>query len=145
MSSAQLSLAQAPDGGLVVQFAGPWLLRSERPSPHELESALDPARVRREIVALGVAPFFSTVVCGGETRERKPHPEPLLVALDRLGVAPGESAYVGDSPEDVMMARAAGAIAIGIPGGFPNRSALERAAPHVFAADLESALSALFG
>jgi phospholipid/cholesterol/gamma-HCH transport system permease protein len=47
MSSAQLSLAQAPDGGLVVQFAGPWLLRSERPAPRELESALDPARVRR--------------------------------------------------------------------------------------------------
>ena len=46
MSSAELSLAQQPDGGLVVHFTGPWLLRSERPSPQSLESALDPARVR---------------------------------------------------------------------------------------------------
>jgi phosphoglycolate phosphatase-like HAD superfamily hydrolase len=52
---------------------------------------------------------------------------------------------VGDSPEDVMMARAAGALTVGVPGGFPNRDALERAAPHVLAPDLESAVSALLG
>jgi HAD superfamily hydrolase (TIGR01549 family) len=116
---------------------------AERGVVRGLVSSGDPSRVRREIVALGVAPFFSAVVCGGETCERKPHPEPLLVALERLGVAPRDSAYVGDSPEDVMMARAAGAFAVGIPGGFPNREALERSAPHVLARDLESALSAL--
>jgi HAD superfamily hydrolase (TIGR01509 family) len=116
---------------------------AERGYVQGLVSSGDPLRVRREIVALGVASFFATVVCGGETRERKPHPEPLLVALDRLGIAPRQAAYVGDSPEDVMMARAAGAFAIGIPGGFPNRVALERSAPHVFATDLDAAVSAL--
>jgi HAD superfamily hydrolase (TIGR01549 family) len=108
-----------------------------------LVSSGDPVRVRREIADFGLAPFFSTVVCGGETRERKPHPEPLLVALERLGIEPHHSAYVGDSPEDVMMARAAGAFAVGIPGGFPNVAALERSAPHVLAPDLEAAVSAL--
>jgi HAD superfamily hydrolase (TIGR01509 family) len=108
-------------------------------------SSGDPARVRRELKALGLLEFFATVVCGGETAERKPHPEPLRVALDRLGVLPAESAYLGDSPEDVMMAKAAGAFAIGIPGGFPNRDALEASAPHLFSADLESAVSALLG
>ncbi len=108
-----------------------------------LVSSGDPGRVRREIVTLGLASFFATVVCGGETERRKPDPQPLLVALARLGVAPPESAYVGDSPEDVMMARAAGAFAVGIPGGFPNRHALEASGPHVFSPDLESAVSTL--
>ena len=108
-----------------------------------LVSSGDPGRVRREIVTLGLAPFFATVVCGGETERRKPDPQPLLVALERLGVAPTQAAYVGDSPEDVMMANAAGAFAVGIPGGFPNRRALEASGPQVFSPDLESAVSTL--
>lgn len=110
-----------------------------------LVSSGDPKRVRREIVELGVEGFFSTVVCGGETSQRKPHPEPLLVALGRLAVEPRAAAYVGDSPEDVQMAKSAGALAVGIPGGFPNGKALAAAEPHVFSASLEAAVSALLG
>lgn len=47
MSSAQLSLARGPDGGLVLQLTGSWLLRAARPSPEQVENALDPAQVRR--------------------------------------------------------------------------------------------------
>jgi HAD superfamily hydrolase (TIGR01509 family) len=110
-----------------------------------LVSSGDPVRVRQELETLGVAGFFETVVCGGETARRKPDPEPLLVALQRLSVPPAASAYVGDSPEDVLMARAAGAFAVGIPGGFPNREALRASAPDVLAPSLESARLALLG
>jgi HAD superfamily hydrolase (TIGR01509 family) len=110
-----------------------------------LVSSGDPVRVRTEIEALGVARHFATVVCGGETAGRKPHPEPLLLALGRLSVGPEHSAYVGDSPEDVLMAKAAGAYAIGVPGGFPNRDALAAAEPHLLAPDLAGAVAALVG
>ncbi len=110
-----------------------------------LVSSGDPTRVRREIVSLGVAGFFRAVVCGGETEQRKPHPQPLLVALQRLGMAPAEAAYVGDSPEDVQMARSAGVFAVGVPGGFPNRHALEAAGPQLFCPDLASAVQRLLG
>jgi HAD superfamily hydrolase (TIGR01549 family) len=110
-----------------------------------LVSSGDPVRVRGEVESFGLAPFFSAVVCGGETTGRKPHPEPLLVALGRLSIGPEHAAYVGDSPEDVLMAKAAGAYAIGIPGGFPNRAALEAAEPHVLAASLDAAVGALLG
>jgi phosphoglycolate phosphatase len=108
-----------------------------------LVSSGDATRVRRELGVLGVERFFAAVVCGGETARRKPDPEPLLVALDRLRVRPAESAYVGDSPEDVDMARAAGVFAVGIPGGFPNREALAAARPDALAPSLDSALAAL--
>ena len=43
------------------------------------------------------------------------------------------------------MARNAGAWSIGVPGGFPNAAALERAKPDLFAARLADAVDALIG
>jgi phosphoglycolate phosphatase len=106
-------------------------------------SSGDGARVRGEMATLGIAALFATSVCGGETARRKPHPEPLLVALERLGVPPAECVYVGDSPEDVAMAKAAGALAVGIPGGFPNREALAASAPDLLLPSLAAAVAAL--
>ncbi|HSD28580.1 MAG TPA: HAD family hydrolase [Vicinamibacteria bacterium] len=106
-------------------------------------SSGDGSRVRREIQDLGLARFFAAVVCGGETACRKPHPEPLLLALERLGVPPGRTAYVGDSPEDVAMARSAGVVSVGIPGRFPNREALAASTPDVLALSLDAAVDAL--
>ena len=110
-----------------------------------LVSSGDGARVRGELAALELEPLFAAAVCGGETARRKPHPEPLLVALGHLGLAPAECAYVGDSPEDVEMAKAAGAFAVGIPGGFPNREALVASAPDLLVPTLEQAVAALLG
>lgn len=100
-------------------------------------------RVARELEALGFAAWLDAVLCAGDYQRRKPHPEALLIALDRLGVSPEESAYVGDSPEDVHMARAAGVFSVGIPGGFPNRELLERSAPGLLAPSVEAAVEAL--
>lgn len=108
-------------------------------------SSGDGSRVRSEMAALGIAPLFATAVCGGETARRKPHPEPLLIALGKLGVPPAECAYVGDSPEDVAMARAAGVLAVGIPGGFPNRDALRASSPDLLVPSIDEAVAALLG
>lgn len=40
--------------------------------------------------------------------ERKPDPRPLLYALERLGVAPGDALFVGDSESDATTADRAG-------------------------------------
>ena len=110
-----------------------------------LVSSGDGTRVRRELASLQVEPLFAAVVCGGETTRRKPDPEPLRLALERLGVEPAEAAYVGDSPEDIEMARAGRVFSVGIPGGFPNREALLAAAPDLVASSLAEAVEALLG
>ena len=61
--------------------------------------------------------LFETVVGGDETAKHKPDPEPLHLALERLGATPGEAAYVGDSPFDMQAAKAAGLYAIGVSWG----------------------------
>jgi HAD superfamily hydrolase (TIGR01509 family) len=101
------------------------------------------SRVEAELARLGVAGLFATVVCGEDAKNKKPHPEALHAGLDRLGVPAGDAAYVGDSPEDVRMARAAGVYAVGIEGAFPNREALRASAPDLLAADLDAAVSRL--
>jgi HAD superfamily hydrolase (TIGR01549 family) len=103
----------------------------------------DRVRVARELADLEVASFFEVVVCAEDIVNRKPHPEALLLALDRLGVKADESAYVGDSPEDVEMARAANVFAVGIPGGFPNRETLAASRPDQLADTLSLAIEGL--
>jgi pyrophosphatase PpaX len=61
--------------------------------------------------------LFETVVGGDETEQHKPHPAPLLLALERLGASPQDAAYVGDSPFDMQAAKAAGLYAIGVSWG----------------------------
>ncbi|MCL7713892.1 phosphoglycolate phosphatase [Stenotrophomonas mori] len=49
------------------------------------------------------------VLIGGDTlAERKPHPLPLQVAAQRIGVSPEQCVYVGDDERDILSARAAG-------------------------------------
>jgi HAD superfamily hydrolase (TIGR01509 family) len=101
----------------------------------------DCSRVGRELADLDVAPLFQVVVCAEDIVNRKPHPEALLLALARLGLGPAEAAYVGDSPEDVQMAQAAGVLAVGVPGGFPNREALAASRPALLEATLTGAVA----
>jgi phosphoglycolate phosphatase len=51
----------------------------------------------------------SAVVIGGDTlAQRKPHPLPLQVAAERIGVACDKCVYVGDDERDIIAGRAAG-------------------------------------
>jgi HAD superfamily hydrolase (TIGR01549 family) len=105
----------------------------------------DRTRVGGELERHGLAGYFPVMVCGSDGTAKKPHPEALLLALERLGVPPRRAVYVGDSPEDVEMAKNAGTWSIGVPGGFPNTAALERSRPDLLAGSLAEAVDALIG
>ena len=48
---------------------------------------------------LGLHHMFDTVIAFEDTGERKPSPVPFRLALERLGIEPGEALMVGDWPE----------------------------------------------
>src|SRR5437870_2255201 len=74
--------------------------------------------------------LFDTVVGGDETDRHKPHPEPLLLAAERMQADPDECAYVGDSPFDVRAAKAAGMRAVAVTwGGIHDQAKLEHEEP----------------
>ncbi|MDX2115982.1 MAG: aminotransferase class I/II-fold pyridoxal phosphate-dependent enzyme [Planctomycetota bacterium] len=59
----------------------------------------------------GIAEVFTTMVCMGET-ERKPSPAPVQRVLRTLGVS--GAWMIGDTPDDVRAARAAGVVPLGV-------------------------------
>ena len=67
---------------------------------------------------------WETVVCAEDVVRGKPHPEPVVTALRRLGVQPAEAVLVGDSPADMAAAVAAGTRAIGVEWGFSSPAEL---------------------
>ena len=78
---------------------------------------------RHRTVALALDRFpaleadFDIVVAHEDTERHKPDPDPVLLAIERLGGTPAESAYVGDSPFDIQAAKSAGAFAIAVSWG----------------------------
>jgi pyrophosphatase PpaX len=77
---------------------------------------------RHETVELAFArlplrDYFEVVVGAEDTERHKPDPEPILLALERLGAPAADAVYVGDSPFDIGAARAAGVHAIGVTWG----------------------------
>lgn len=77
----------------------------------------------------GIVERFEVVVTPEDVRHAKPHPEPVLTALERLGARADDAVFIGDSPHDLVAGRAAGtATAAALWGPFP-RKALEREAP----------------
>jgi 2-phosphoglycolate phosphatase len=63
---------------------------------------------------LGIASDFDAVVAQGDVPETKPHPAPLRRIAELLDVPCERLVMVGDGPQDIECARAAGALSIGI-------------------------------
>ena len=79
-----------------------------------------------------------------DTKEHKPHPEPLLRGLELLGGVPEEeAAYVGDSPFDVAAAKAAGLTSVAVSWGAFTEDALRAADPDHLVPDLDAAADVL--
>lgn len=89
----------------------------------------DCGRVVPQLRRLRLISTFSARVCQHGGLRPKPHPEPLLTALEQMAVAPRASVYVGDAPEDIQMARRAGVRAIGVLGSFPTARRLRSSRP----------------
>jgi HAD superfamily hydrolase (TIGR01509 family) len=89
-------------------------------------------RVLRDVTSIGIADLLHAILCNEDVVNKKPHPEALHRAMDQMEIRPQEAVYVGDSPEDVQMARAAGVFSVAIPGKYPNREALQAAGADLY-------------
>jgi len=86
-------------------------------------------RVRQQLRDLGLEDLFSVRVFSEDSPRKKPHPAPLQIALKLLRAKPEDCVYVGDSAEDIEMARRAGVRAIGVLGPFPTAGRIRAAEP----------------
>lgn len=80
----------------------------------------------------GITDLVDVVITPEDVENAKPHPEPVELALSRLGVAPGEALFVGDSPHDMAAGRAAGTrTAAALWGPFPRETLLAERPDHL--------------
>lgn len=105
--------------------------------PLGLVTSGDRDRVTRQLRDFRLITLFAARVCSGDTARKKPHPEPLRLALRQMKLDPAACVYVGDSPQDVEMARRAGVRAIGVLGPFPTEKRLRAAKPEFLMESLE--------
>lgn len=97
----------------------------------------DRNRVQRQLREFRLTRLFAARVCSGDTLRKKPHPEPIRLALRQMDLRASACVYVGDAPQDVEMARRAGVRAIGVLGRFPTEKGLRAARPEFLLESIE--------
>ena len=82
--------------------------------------------VEGQLERFGLGHLIPVRVYGNDDIAAKPHPEPLLRVLAQLNRSErvATARYVGDVPDDMRMARATGALGIGIEGSIGTRDSL---------------------
>ena len=70
--------------------------------------------------ALGIAHHFKSIVGASDRLPRKPDPAMLRANLNELGVWAEEAVFIGDSPADYGIARAAGVPVILVDFGYTH-------------------------
>jgi HAD superfamily hydrolase (TIGR01509 family) len=89
-------------------------------------------RVLREIEQLGLSSVFEVVICNEHMTNKKPHPEGLEAAMQRLSSPPEQTCYVGDSPEDIEMGKSARVLTVGVRSTYPTSWKIVSAQPDIY-------------
>jgi HAD superfamily hydrolase (TIGR01509 family) len=123
------------------------LLRELRETgiPHGIATSGKRPEIDASLAALGVG-AETVVVDRGDVRRAKPAPDLFLEAQGRLGVAPSDCYVVGDAVWDLLAARRAGMLSVGLlTGGYGEDELVRAGAFRVYAdaAELRGSLDEL--
>lgn len=80
-----------------------------------------------DAIAPGGSGLFDCLICGEDAVNKKPDPHAYRLALDCLGLAPGECLALEDSDSGVRAAVAAGIPVVAVPGLYSPRDGFDGA------------------
>jgi HAD superfamily hydrolase (TIGR01509 family) len=84
--------------------------------------------VEASLRSLHLLDRFETLVCAGDYVRSKPHPEPFLMAAERLGIAPEHCLVFEDTQMGIDAAVAAGMASVRVPAPWERAQELAEAA-----------------
>lgn len=76
--------------------------------------------------SLGIYHFFKTIIGREDTINLKPHPEPILNALNKMQKSNQNAFMVGDTKLDAIAAKSAGIKSIGLLCGYGSQNELKK-------------------
>lgn len=120
-----------PEKANLIPGVGPMLDRARRQFKLAVVTARGERGSYRFLRAAGLDGAFDAIVTNNSTWRGKPHPAPVLLAANALGVPPAACLMVGDTTLDVRAGVAAGAQTVGVLCGFGEQHELERAGAHL--------------
>lgn len=93
----------------------------------------------------GLAGYFDWLVGGDTLPQQKPDPAALFWVMDKAGVAPGESLFVGDSRNDVRAAKAATVRCVALTYGYNHGEPIADEQPALVLDDLRELVASASG
>jgi HAD superfamily hydrolase (TIGR01509 family) len=100
------------------------------------------ATIENELAAIGLERFF-TIVAVEDVQIKKPDGEGIKRVIQQAGAQPQDAAYVGDCQIDILAARDAGCLSVGVLSGYSSREQLGLVHPDFIFDDLYAFASAI--
>jgi len=86
-------------------------------------------QVEPELNFLGIGDFFDRVLTSESVNRPKPAPDIVQRTAVFWNISPEQILVVGDSPDDIVSAKSAGAFSAGICGGYFSKEAIAKTKP----------------
>ncbi|WP_110929808.1 pyrophosphatase PpaX [Paenibacillus bouchesdurhonensis] len=90
----------------------------------------------RVLELFGLLKYMDAIVTVQDVTHPKPHPEPVLKAIEQLNADPKRTIMVGDSPADIKSAQAAGALSAAVAWSLKGAEELKKYNPDYILEDM---------
>lgn len=94
--------------------------------PMAVVSARDETNTLRFLEQFDLTRYFDVIVTALSAKHTKPYPDPVLLAADKMSVAPSHCLMIGDTTVDIRAGKTAGAQTAGVLCGFGEEDELRR-------------------
>ena len=128
---------------LIVPGVQEMLTRLKGQYPMVIVSARDEESTMAFLQEFDLLKYFDLVISALSAKHTKPYPDPILLAAQKMGVAPEACLMIGDTTVDTRAGKAAGAQTVSVLCGFGEEDELRRKNPDLIlpsTADLADAL-----
>jgi HAD superfamily hydrolase (TIGR01509 family) len=114
---------------LIVPGVQEMLTRLKGQYPMVIVSARDEDSTMDFLQEFDLVKYFDLVISALSAKHTKPYPDPILLAAQKMGVAPEACLMIGDTTVDTRAGKAAGAQTVSVLCGFGEEDELRRKNP----------------
>ncbi len=94
--------------------------------PMAIISARDEKTTLAFLEKFNLTKYFEVIITGQSTKYTKPYPDPILLAAQKMNVAPKHCLMIGDTTVDIRAGKSAGAQTVGVLCGFGEEPELRK-------------------